>query len=158
MRLPLLILVVSLTSGSAHAADRGDEVFVTPAEDLEMVSARRQAQATLDSFFDVEQKKPSGTSGFKLKVKITEGKYSEHFWVQPFRRIGTKFEGVLANEPKYVHSVKHGQVISFGREDISDWGYVKDGKQIGSFTVCALFKTAPKEQVEYYRKNYGFEC
>lgn len=57
-----------------------------------------------------------------------------------------------------VKNVRHGQQISFVRSDISDWGYVRNGKQVGSFTVCAMMRHAPKEQSDYYRKTYGFEC
>lgn len=51
-----------------------------------------------------------------------------------------------------------GDTIPFQRADISDWGYVQDGKQKGSFTVCVLFRRMPSEEVERYRTDYGFEC
>lgn len=158
MRLSTILIPLFALSLIAHAGDRGDEVVVTKQRDSDMEAARTKAQATLDSFFEAERAKPTGSSGFKLKVQITAGEYTEHFWVTPFTRVGNRFEGVLANEPKYVHTVKLGQTITFTRDEISDWGYVKDGKQVGSFTVCAMFNKMPKEQADYYRNNYGFVC
>ncbi|WP_457155848.1 DUF2314 domain-containing protein, partial [Mesorhizobium sp. P5_C1] len=70
----------------------------------------------------------------------------------------TGFAGTLANEPQSVHNVVAGQELEFTRGDISDWGYTRNGRQVGSFTVCVLFKTMSKEDVDYYRQNYGFDC
>jgi uncharacterized protein YegJ (DUF2314 family) len=149
---------VCLATSSAIAQDRGDEVVLTPTGDPHMEAARNQARATLDSFFETERKRPVGTSGFKVKVRFSDGGYTEHFWVQQFHARGSGYEGVLANEPKYVKTVQLGQAVRFRREDITDWGYVKEGRQIGSFTVCAALKRMPKEQADYYRNNHGFDC
>lgn len=153
-----LVSIAALIIPAAYAGERGDEVVISKNGDTEMQVAREQAHATLESFLKIERERPPGTEGFKLKVRVADGAWTEHFWVQPFKMVGTTFQGVLANEPKYVKTVKQGQVISFTRDDISDWGYVKNGRQVGSFTVCAMFKRMPKEQVEYYRTNYGFDC
>jgi uncharacterized protein YegJ (DUF2314 family) len=152
-----LALAVCIRAASAQTRDH-NEVVLVPNQDRDMANAIAKAQATLDDFLVVWRSRPEGTSGYKLKVRIRDGGISEHFWVQPFRPSGAGFEGILANEPKLVKTVRGGQQISFARSDITDWGYVRDGKQVGSFTVCALFKHAPKEQIDYYRKNYGFDC
>ena len=57
-----------------------------------------------------------------------------------------------------VRNVRGGQTIQFKESDISDWGYEKNGRQVGSYTVCALFKQMPPDQVKYYRENHGFDC
>jgi uncharacterized protein YegJ (DUF2314 family) len=101
---------------------------------------------------------PANTSGYKLKVMVTDARGTEHFWITPFRATADGFEGILANDPKIVRSVQSGQLIRFKREEISDWGYERDGRQVGSYTVCALFKKMPLEQADYYRKNHGFDC
>ena len=157
MRITLAIFLLVLAT-LACAADRGDEVVVTKTGDPEMDAARSKALNSLDSFLQIARSKPAGTSGYKLKVQVKDGEYTEHFWVIPFWEVDGKFQGPISNEPKYVHTVKYGQLITFTRNDVSDWGYVRDGRQVGSFTVCAMFKRMTKEQVEYYRKNYGFDC
>ncbi|WP_292168361.1 DUF2314 domain-containing protein [Mesorhizobium sp.] len=93
-----------------------------------------------------------------MKVAIRDGNAVEHFWVIPFRRTATGFAGVLANEPQAVRNVVNGQDIEFTRDDISDWGYTRDGRQVGSFTVCVMLKKMPEEDADYLRSNYGFDC
>ncbi len=66
--------------------------------------------------------------------------------------------GTLADEPYYVRNVTNGQRLEFERKDISDWGYIQDGKQIGSFTVCVVFKHMPAAEVQKFKDDYGFEC
>ncbi len=153
--LPLLLV---LLSSIAYSADRGDETIVTKTGDPEMDAARSRARASLDGFLEIARTKPAGTSGYKLKVQISDGQYTEHFWVIPFKEVDGKFQGSISNEPKYVHTVKLGEDVTFTRAQVSDWGYIKDGRQVGSFTVCALFKKMTSEQVDYYRKAYGFVC
>jgi len=152
-----LVLAGAVAAAGAQTRDH-NEVVRVPNQDPVMAAAIAKAQATLDDFLAVWRAQPTGASDYKLKVRIRDGENSEHFWVQPFRPVNDGFEGILANEPKLVRGVRGGQRISFARADITDWGYVRNGKQVGSFTVCALFRHAPREQVEYYRKNYGFEC
>ncbi|WP_348271193.1 DUF2314 domain-containing protein [Mesorhizobium sp. Root554] len=64
----------------------------------------------------------------------------------------------MANEPQSVHNVVNGQNITFSRDDISDWGYTRNGRQVGSYTVCVLFKKMLKEEADNYRTNYGYDC
>ena len=155
MRLGVFLLV--FLAASVFARDENEVVFAKDS-DPDMVAAIKKARETLDEFLAISAKAPANTSGFKLKVMVKEGEDVEHFWVIPFRMVGADFQGVLANEPRVVRNVRGGQLIAFTRAQISDWGYVKDGRQVGSFTVCALFKKMPKEQADYYRRNHGFDC
>ncbi|OBQ69856.1 YegJ family protein [Mesorhizobium erdmanii] len=157
----ILSLMLTLLSGLAGAqgADPGDDktVIFTPG-DPEMKMATAKALARLDEFLSLAEAPPSGADRFKLKVKVRDGNVTEHFWVIPFRRTETGFVGILANQPDEVKNVVLGQNIKFTRDDISDWGYTRDGRQIGSFTVCVMFKRMPKEEADYMRGKYGFDC
>lgn len=145
---------------SKPVQDRRDEseVVLVDNDDAEMAAAIRQARARLDEFLALAANPPAGTSGFKLKVMVRDGEDTEHFWVTPFEVAGKGFKGTLANEPQVVSNVEAGEDIEFSRAQISDWGYSRNGRQVGSYTVCVLFKKMPKEQAEYYRKNHGFDC
>lgn len=145
------------TAVSSHGRDT-NEIVLVGTTDPNMVAAIRQARNTLSDFLTLASAPRSGTEGYKLKVMIRDGDAVEHFWVSPFRIEGNSFAGILANEPRLVKNVKAGQMVRFGRDEISDWGYVQKGRQVGSFTVCAMFKTVPAEQADYYRKNHGFDC
>lgn len=158
--LQLFVLALSLlVAGAASAQKRDDnEIIMVSAQDKDMVAAIQNARSSLDTFLALARNPPPEVSGLKLKVMVKDSNGTEHFWVAPFKPTATGFEGTLGNEPRIVKSVKYGQLLTFTRADITDWGYVKNGRQVGSFTVCAMFKHAPKEQAEYYRKNHGFDC
>jgi uncharacterized protein YegJ (DUF2314 family) len=153
------LLLISLVASMASAQQRDDdEVVMVGTKDPEMILAIRTARAELDQFLALASAPPVETSGYKLKVMVRDGENTEHFWVIPFSREPEGFVGTLANDPRVVRNVKAGQRLRFSRDQISDWGYVRNGRQVGSFTVCVLFKKMPEEQATYYRKNYGFDC
>ena len=135
-----------------------DHVVNIASRDKAMQAAIRQAQDTLPGFLALAANPPAGTGGYKLKVAITDDNGTEHFWVAPFQPVAGGFRGVLNNTPQVVRNVALGQVIEFDRSHISDWGYVRNGRQVGSFTVCVLFKQMPQGEVERYRREYGFDC
>lgn len=155
-----LIFLIALVSSLAFAQEKRDvnEIVLVGTKDPDMISAIRQARASLGEFLALASNPPPNTTEFKLKVMVKDGADTEHFWVIPFRPTASGFEGTLANEPQIVGNVEGGQLLKFTREEISDWGYIKNGRQVGSFTVCALFKKMPKKQSDYYRKNHGFDC
>jgi uncharacterized protein YegJ (DUF2314 family) len=140
-------------------APKDDHIVSIGADNQEMNAAIERAQASLDEFLKIARSPPAGASGFKLKVRIDDSHGAvEHMWVTPFRQTADGFTGVLADEPETVVGVQNGQRLDFTRAEVSDWGYVLNGKQKGSFTVCVLFKHMPSSEVEQYRKDYGFQC
>lgn len=124
-----------------------------------MVAAIQQARATLDDFLRTQANPPPGTEDFRLKVIVMDGDEVEHLWMSPIK-VNRKggFSGVVANAPRVVRNVRLGQTLRFDAGRISDWAYIRHGRQVGSFTVCALFKKMPQEEVAYYRNEYGFDC
>jgi uncharacterized protein YegJ (DUF2314 family) len=157
MRL-LYLLTFAVIPVLAYGAEKVDQTVLIRTEDKEMNDAIAKAQATLDDFLKIKTNPPAGASGFKIKVRITDAHGTEHMWVTPLKQTDTGFTGVLADEPEYITSVKNGQLLNFSRADVSDWGYVLNGKQKGSFTVCVVFKHMLASEVEQYRRDYGFEC
>ncbi|UCI28378.1 YegJ family protein [Mesorhizobium sp. B2-8-5] len=150
----LLLALVPL-----HAwAEGDDKAMMIASDDAEMAAAIARARSSLDEFLNLSDAPPPGTDRFKLKVMIVDGNATEHFWVIPFKRTANGFVGILANEPEIVRNVVLGQNIEFTRDDISDWGYTRNGRQVGSFTVCVMLKKMSKEEAEYMRAQYGFDC
>jgi uncharacterized protein YegJ (DUF2314 family) len=158
MRLLFAALALAFLSLASAADKVDDQTVLIKTEDAEMLAAIQKAQASLDEFLKLYANPPAGATSFKLKVKITDSHGTEHMWVTPFKPVASGFVGILADQPDYVTSVKFGQTVSFQRTDISDWGYVQNGKQKGSFTVCVAFKHMPAAEVQKYKKDYGFEC
>ncbi|WP_352961290.1 DUF2314 domain-containing protein [Mesorhizobium sp. M1393] len=159
MNLPtrtMLSVMLALVPASARAQSPdqgGDRLLTVGPDDPEMAAAIEQARASLDQFLTLSETPPPGTARFKLKVVVEDGNAAEHFWVIPFHRTATGFAGTLANEPQAVRNVVNGQDIEFTRDDISDWGYTKNGRQVGSFTVCVMLKKMPREDVDSLRNN-----
>jgi len=154
----IAILFATISSFAFPQQRDESEIVFVGTTDPDMVAAIKHARTTLVDFLKLAANPPVGTDGYKLKVMVIDGAKTEHFWVTPFKVLPEGFAGVLANDPKVVSNVKAGQVVRFDDYLISDWGYTKDGRQVGSFTVCALFKKMPAEQADYYRKNHGFDC
>ena len=153
-----LALGLALLSPYVCAQKIADQTRLVSEEDRNMNLAIAEARRTLDDFLALAKQPPAGASNFKLKVQVSDEYGVEHFWFSPFRQIEAGFAGVLANDPSVVKSVVAGKVYAFRREQITDWGYELNGKQIGSFTVCALFLTMPKEVVAQYKRDHGFQC
>jgi len=153
----LVLLTACSPSASSQATD-DDSVVMIAEDDAEMEAAIKHAQSTLDEFLAVVANPPKGSSGFKLKAELSDSNGTEHFWILPFTQTADGFEGTLANEPEIVTSVKLGKKISFSRSQVSDWGYVLNGRQVGSFTVCVMMKHVTAEEAAYYRAEHGFDC
>ncbi|MDX1724430.1 MAG: DUF2314 domain-containing protein [Pseudomonas sp.] len=151
------LLAFGLTAFHATARDT-NEVVTADRQNPAVSAAVRQAQAGLTDFLALAAKPPADTRDFRVQVMVEDSNGIETFWITHFRPLEQGFIGELANEPQIVKSVTWGQQLRFTREQITDWGYLKNGRQVGSFTVCALFKEMPPEQVEFYRSQYGFDC
>ncbi len=159
MRLSVIapLLVLGLTTLNATARD-SNEMVASDRQNPAVSAAVRQAQAGLNDFLALAAKPPANTRDFKVQVMAEDSNGIETFWITHFKPLQQGFVGEVANEPQIVKSVVWGQQLRFTREQITDWGYLKNGRQVGSFTICALFKDMPAEQVEYYRSQHGFDC
>ena len=135
-------LALAMTAFNAGARDV-DEVVTADRQNPTVSAAVRQAQAGLSEFLALAAKPPANTRDFKVQVMVEDSNGIETFWIIHFRPIDRGFIGEVANEPRIVKSVSWGQQLRFNREQITDWGYLKNDRQVGSFTVCALFKEMP---------------
>lgn len=152
-----LCLLLAFAPSYVRAQD-ADKAMMIASDDADMAAAIAKARSSLDDFLALSEAPPPGTDRYKLKVMVVDGDATEHFWVIPFRRTANGFVGILANEPEIVHNVVLGQDIEFTRDDISDWGYTRNGHQVGSFTVCVMLKKMTSEEADYMRTQYGFDC
>lgn len=135
-----------------------DHIVHIATDDKAMRAAIQRAQATLPEFLVLAANPTAGTGDYRLKVAISDPNGTEHFWVAPFQIVRGGFRGVLDNTPQIVRNVKLGQIIYFKRAQISDWGYTRNGRQVGSFTVCVMMTQVPKAEADGYRRKYGFDC
>ncbi len=121
--------------------------------DPEMAAAIAKAQETLPQFWQVFDTRKHGESDFILVVRITDKGRIEHFVTTDFERRDGKTMVTIRSDPKVVSSVKRGDRIEIPAADITDWRYVRDGKEAGMRTVKILLKHTPADQVQALKKS-----
>ena len=162
-------LLGSVAVPGAFSEDQGNLKFI-PQNDPDMAAAAAKAQLGLDDFLTKLDSPPAGTENYSVKIGIVDQGDGfaltglrtvdnvEYFWLGNIQRTSDGFRGILGNEPGVARNVRAGQEIAFTRGDIFDWMYIKDGKIVGNVTACPLLLRGPKEELEFYRQNYGLQC
>lgn len=150
-RIAQIILVIlagmlALFTGCSKQDKGEDKVINVAPDDAEMNAAIAKARTTLPEFWKVFEKPEHGENGFSLKVRITDKRGAEHFWVTDIQRQDGKIMGTINNDPEVVASVKMGQRIEVPDADISDWLYMRDDKMVGNETVRPLLKRMPADE------------
>jgi uncharacterized protein YegJ (DUF2314 family) len=158
MKRALFLLILALSFHAFAEEKIDDQVRFISEQDKAMNAAIAEARSRLGEFLEKAKNPPAGAEGFKLKVMVSDDSGVEHLWFSPFKEIEGGYAGVLVNEPNIIASMKYGEVYAFRESQITDWGYVLNGKQVGSYTVCVLFKTMEKSVVEQYKRDHGFDC
>ena len=144
------VLLTLLTACSKRDRDR-DRVLMMD-HDPEMAAAISKAQATFPQFWQVFEKREHGETNFVLFVRITDKGRIEHFFTTDFERRDGKTMVTIRSDPKVVSSVKRGDRIEIPVADITDWRYVRDGKEVGMRTVKTLLKHPLADQVQALKK------
>ena len=146
LHITLVILAVVLALFTA--CSKRDKVINVADDDPEMLAAIAKARDTLPEFWKVFDKPEHGESGFSLKVKITDKRGAEHFWVTDLQKQDGKIMGTINNDPDIVASVKLGDRIEVPEADISDWLYMRDDKMVGNETIRPLLKKMPADEAK----------
>ena len=156
------IVIVGLAAwwfgaGGQFGGQAGEQVIMVPDDDSAMNTAMARARETLPQFWTAFDNQSSGYSGLALKVEITDGNGSEHFWLNNISRNGEAWNGNINNEPQIVKTVQYGQAYSFSRKEVSDWMYIEGGKIYGGFTIRVLLDKMPKAEADRLRAMLAFE-
>ncbi len=156
----LLLDIGAATAQSALERSKRDEIVVMSDDHPAMRAAFEKARAGLDGFLALLDKPPPGTRLYAVKIAIHDGDETEYFWLVELKRSGERFTGRLNNTPRSVKTVREGQVLTFGREEIRDWMYVDDGRRrmVGNFTLCALLTKESRKSAEEMKRATGLVC
>ena len=156
-----LLIALPTASGQSivQRAER-DEVSFMAREEPAMRKAFEQAKSTLDPFLKLASSPMEGTTGYALKVAVSDGRNTEYFWVNRFVAQGDRFTGHLGNEPRLVKKYKFDERFPFDREQIVDWTYTdtKSRRMHGNYTACALLTKEPPAQAQAFKQKYGLSC
>lgn len=151
-------LVVPAVAETAQSkpAQKGEQeniVAVSPA-DARMNAAIAEARQSLPEFLSRASAGQAEWESVGLKVMFAtvsgSGPSHEHIWIADFAETAQgRFSGYLANEPVWLGDRHMGDAVEFGRDDITDWALVMDGRGYGFFTARALLdQMAPDQRRE----------
>lgn len=149
--LTLITSSLLLTFSGCSKSGKQESVIHVEENDAEMNAAIAKARETLPQFWQTLEKKDKGEKNFSLKVKITDPKGTEHFWLTDIEKRDGKTWGIIGNEPDIVSNVKFGQRYEIPEADITDWLYMRDGKMYGNRTLVPLFKQMPPDEVKKFK-------
>jgi len=145
-----LILLTCLCFGACSGqAKMSDTLIESGYDEEEMEAAIARARMEVDSFI-AELAKPTGDN-HSVKVPITDGDDTEHFWLVNVSYANGQFAGTIDNEPGIVTNVRIGDKRQVSKGEISDWMFMRDGKMYGNYTLRPLLAAMPEDEAEKYR-------
>jgi len=147
-----LVFAALFASGAGLPALAKDKTVGVPRDDTEMQAAIQRARSSLPVFWETFERRPAKETDFNLKVRLTDGRNVEHFWLGDIERKEGKVFGTVSNDPNSVHTVKKGQRIEIPEKDVSDWLFYRDGKMVGNQTLRAMFKFMTPDQVKRFKE------
>jgi uncharacterized protein YegJ (DUF2314 family) len=62
----------------------------------------------------------------------------EQLWLDEVQLADDGFSGVLADRPRAVVGIRVGQRLLVEAAQVTDWAFMRDGRQLGAFTQRAL--------------------
>ncbi len=128
-----------------------DPVYSFARVDPIMNAAIEKARSSLPVFWSKFTDHTAEEDSFSLKIAISEGEETEHFWCGEIEGNATKASCKISNEPQVVHSVSEGQRIEVDPQLISDWMYMLNGRIKGGETIRVIIPTLSKDEADYYR-------
>ncbi len=111
----------------------------------EMVTAIREARASLGDFFKAYLNPQPNQTSFLIKAKFVDSEdRPEYIWLADlvFEK-GQSPTGVVANEPR-IKGLSYMERVPFLPAQITDWMYMQDGELVGGFTTRVLLRAQSK--------------
>lgn len=130
-------------------------VVRVPTGDEEMKCAIERARKELPSVLARFVSGELNDCLFTVKVAVREQNVVEHVWLSVTTFDGNQFSGILDSDLKDLKQVSKGDRITAGMEDVTDWGYVRDGKMFGNYTLRVLLPHMSPEVAEKYRAAFA---
>ncbi len=148
MRIIQAIILASLALGCGFANAQTVQV---PTDDAAMNAAIEKARSTIDGFWTKLNKHGDNEQNFAVKLAVSDGTNTEHFWCTDISVEGAKKQCAIGNDPELVTNVKLGQRVDIDPAIISDWMYMRDGRIVGGQTIRAIIPMLPADQQEQYK-------
>lgn len=133
-----------------------DEVTRVKENDPKMEAAIAEARKTVDALLKVMSSKDEAIKSISIKVPLEDGDEVEHVWLGNVEFKAGNFIGNIANDLKVVKNFKMGQSVTYGKDEITDWMYIKDDVVYGNVTLKAMFHVMDPEEVKVLKKMMGW--
>jgi uncharacterized protein YegJ (DUF2314 family) len=145
---PLLAVTFALLATTALAED---PVINFSKDDAEMNAAIAKARNSLPKFWQHVENPSANETDFAVKLGITDGSETEHFWCGDIVGDARHASCVIANEPAQVFTVKFGERVDIDPRIVSDWMYYRDGLIVGAETQRVMLSHMPADEAEWFR-------
>lgn len=148
-----IIGIIGLVSALAVAlpAMAEDSVVQFATDDAEMNAAIELARSTLPEFWDRFASPAANETDFSLKLGISDGTQTEHFWCGEIAGTARSATCVISNEPVNVFTVAYGERVAVDPDVISDWLYYRDDKIVGAQTLRVMLPHLEKKEAAAMR-------
>jgi uncharacterized protein YegJ (DUF2314 family) len=148
---PFLFVAMFSTACNKNTPSIPPVTFIED-DDPQMKAAIEKARATLPEFVRALKAPRPSQTGFSIKTPISDGKITEHMWLNPVTFDGTKYHGTVNNQPDKVKGVRLGSKRSIEPQQVTDWMYLEEKRLVGGFTIRVVRnKLAPKEREDFDR-------
>jgi uncharacterized protein YegJ (DUF2314 family) len=123
---------------------------VFPEHDEAMKTAIADALSSIDLFWSKFATPEPDVGPYQVKAGLTTPSgATEHIWMDVVAREGAKIRAVLANDPVNLPDVRGGDEVLVDADRICDWGYWKNDRLYGGFTMRAMLPhLTPREQAQ----------
>jgi uncharacterized protein YegJ (DUF2314 family) len=114
-------------------------------DDPRMQAAVAEARRRWGEFVEAFNARRPGDY-FAIKVPITVEGSREFIWIEVTGLEPNLVHGRLGNEPVNLGALKLGDALEVPLSDLNDWGFTRDDKPVGLFTLKVLAGTQAKNQ------------
>lgn len=136
---------------------RRPDYVETPLSDAEMAQVAKLARETVQDFLDALSHPDGSMEHFAVRVPAVYKETTEHLWLVQPAYDGHSFTGVLSADARVVPGYRKGRKIRIGRDHISDWMYVKEGRLVGGFSIRLHYRRQTKQMRRSLRASLPFE-
>lgn len=128
-----------------------------PLTDEEMFQAATRARQTVQDFIDALSNPRAGMGMFSVRVPVRYRDVLEHLWIDEPVYDGDGFVGRLSADSKEVPGYRKGRKVKIGRDHLTDWMYVEDGRLVGGYSIRSHYWRQPAGVRKSLRNELPFE-
>lgn len=133
----LAALIVAMALGLVLASIGPHDIARINQANPALQAAAHEAQQRLPEFLH-ELQNPKPDERFAVKARFATPAGPEYLWIKDPTYDGSRFTGVLDQEPIAARTHRKGDTVTVSRNDVFDWLIRENGQNRGGFTEQAL--------------------